>query len=135
MEPSILYEKDSHELKAKDQKRRILEFISLFALEISVLGILLNLFGLAVIPAYLLAVVVFLPSPLITVPGAYKISSTSIICDGRKIITLRKGNKLRLNEKRGYVSILHRMKGEFLRLYTDEPERVYALLDNLLSKL
>ncbi len=135
MAVKVLYEIDAVDLKSSDRGKRILRSTGLFVLQMAlVLGLFL-LIGIWAIFILILATYVFLPSPIIPVPSRYKITAKGIIIDNRSIFPLRKDYKLRFNEKRSFVSILHRWRGEIIRLYTPEPEKVTNILDKLISKL
>jgi len=128
-----LYEIEASDLKTADRRMRILRSVGIFILEMLLLLGLFMVFGLLAIAIFLLAVFLFLPSPAVIVPAKYRITSAGVIHDGAKMIPFKRNYKVRMNEKRKFVSMLHRRRGEFLRLYTPEPSRVLQIVSESIS--
>ena len=128
-----LYEIDASGLKRDDQRMRIFRSVGIFILEMTLLLGLFMVLGLLAIAIFLLAVFLFLPSPVVIVPARYRITSAGIIHDESKMIPFKRNYKVRMNEKRKFVSMLHSRRGEFLRLYTPEPSRVLQIVSESIS--
>ncbi len=128
-----LYEIEASDLKTADRRMRILRSVGIFILEMLLLLGLFMVFGLLAIAIFLLAVLLFLPSPAVIVPAKYRITSAGVIHDRAKMIPFKRNYKVRMNEKRKFVSMLHRRRGEFLRLYTPEPSRVLQIVSESIS--
>jgi len=112
---------------------RIFRSIGIFILEMTLLLGLFMLFGLLAVAIFLLAVFLFLPSPAVIVPARYRITSAGVIHDEAKMIPFKRNYKVRMNEKRKFVSMFHSRRGEFLRLYTPEPSRVLRIVSESIS--
>jgi len=112
---------------------RIFRSIGIFILEMVFLLGLFMVFSLLAIAIFLLAVILFLPSPAVIVPAKYRITSAGVIHDEAKMIPFKRNYKVRMNEKRKFVSMLHSRRGEFLRLYTPEPGRVLQIVSESIS--
>jgi uncharacterized membrane protein len=80
---------------------------------------------------YLIASLTFLPSQFFNIPKSYSITEKGIVNERKRIILPKKNNKVQMNKGRSYVSILHRYRGEYLRLYTDNVEKVSDLVKKL----
>jgi hypothetical protein len=130
-----LYEIEASGLKRADRSMRIFRSVAIFILEIVFLLGLFMVFDLLAIAIFLLAVILFLPSPAVMVPAKYRITSAGVIHDKAKMIPFKRSYKVRMNEKRRFVSMLHRRRGEFLRLYTPEPSRVLQIVSESISKI
>lgn len=128
-----LYEIDASGLKRTDRRMRIFRSVGIFILEMTLLLGLFMVLGLLAIAIFLLAVFLFLPSPVVIVPARYRITSAGIIHDESKMIPFKRNYKVRMNEKRRFVSMLHSRRGEFLRLYTPEPSRVLQIVSESIS--
>jgi len=128
-----LYEIEASDLKTADRRMRILRSVGIFILEMLLLLGLFMVFGLLAIAIFLLAVFLFLPSPAVIVPARYRITNAGVIHDRAKMIPFKRNYKVRMNEKRKFVSMLHRRRGEFLRLYTPEPSRVLQIVSESIS--
>jgi len=128
-----LYEIDASGLKRDDQRMRIFRSVGIFILEMTLLLGLFMVLGLLAIAIFLLAVFLFLPSPVVIVPARYRITGAGIIHDESKVIPFKRNYKVRMNEKRKFVSMLHSRRGEFLRLYTPEPSRVLQIVSESIS--
>jgi len=128
-----LYEIEASGLKRTDRRMRIFRSVAIFILEMVFLLGLFMVFGLLAIAIFLLAVIFFLPSPAVIVPAKYRITSAGVIHDEAKMIPFKRNYKVRMNEKRRFVSMLHSRRGEFLRLYTPEPSRVLQIISESIS--
>ena len=128
-----MYEVEASGLKSADRRMRIFRSVGIFVLEMTLLFGLFMVFGLLAIAVFLLAVILFLPSPAVIVPARYRITSVGVIHGESKMITFKRTYKVRMNEKRKFVSMLHSRRGEFLRLYTPEPSRVLQIVSESIS--
>lgn len=135
MKNETLHEEEASGLKRKQRGKIIGEKLSVFIFAISILIIMLYLLGPYVIAGFILAIFLFYPYPLI--PNRYKITESTIICNEKRVIPVQKlsprRHKLKLNEGDNYVSIHHRLRGEFIRLYTSRPKKVYNILIRLMQ--
>jgi hypothetical protein len=136
----VLYESDGRGLKHADRKMRNLRSISIFLLDVAILyGVYFVLeiitgFGLGLSlgsGSVLILMIIFLalsilvlPAPILMTPGRYRILSTGVDSDGKRLIPLRPNYKTRANNKRMFVSVLHPRRGEFMRLYASEPAQL-----------
>jgi uncharacterized membrane protein len=93
---------------------------------------------------YVIFATLFLPSPFFLVPSTYKITGKGVIhhedlpfrkSSKPRLFAFKRDHKLGINEEEMYVSIRHRYRGEALRLYTREPEKVHKLLQKTYSSL
>jgi len=134
MAVKVLYEVDATALKRADRRKRILRSAAMFIFQLAFIFILASIFGIFGMLIFILAVYVFLPAPFIPTPSKYKITKQGVILDERRMFSFKKESKLRANEERKFVSILHRRKGETLRLYTHEPKKLIKILDKLIPK-
>lgn len=134
MAVKVLYEVDATDLKRADRGKRILRSAVMFILQLAFIFILVSIFGWLAILIFLLAAFVFLPVPIIPAPSRYRITKQGVMLDERRGFSFKKGHKLRANEGRKFVSILHRLKGETFRLYTPEPKKLIKILDKLIPK-
>jgi uncharacterized membrane protein len=123
-----IYEDEVRELKLGNQKGRILYSLKVILFELLVLVLLLQFLGPGAVIGFVFTLVAFLPTPYFTVPETYRIVEGAVIFDGGKVLRLKRGQRLRLDMDGKYVSLLHPRKGEFLRLYAHEPEKVYKIL-------
>ena len=134
MKNKVLYEANVSELKKAQRRKIISEKLSVFVFMIAVLLIMLYLLGPYIIIGFILAIFLFYPYPFI--PNRYKITELAIICNEKRVIPFKKLNPrrytLQLNKNENYVSIQHRIRGEFLRLYTNEPQKVHDVLTRLM---
>jgi uncharacterized membrane protein len=130
----VLYEANVTDLKMADRKRRILRSAVLFILQLALIFVLVSILGVWAILIFLLAMYMILPTPIIPVPSKYKITSQGVMLNERRVFSLKRGYRLRSNEERKFVSVLHRRRGEIFRLYTPEPKRVIKILDELIPK-
>lgn len=129
----ILYDVDVTDLKMIDRRKRILSSTFIFIYQMAFILILALIIDIWAIFAFLL-ILYFLPAPFIPAPAKYKITSQGVKFDERRIFSFKKAYRLRADEKRKFVSILHRWRGEILRLYTPEPKKVMEILAKLLPK-
>jgi len=128
-----LYEIEASGLKRADRNMRIFRAIGIFILEMALLLGLSMLFGLLAIAIFLLAAILFFPSPVLIVPAKYRITSAGVIHGEAKMIPFKRNYKVGMNEKRKFVSMSHSRRGEFLRLYTPEPSRVLQIVSGSIS--
>lgn len=135
MDDLAIYEDEVRELKLGNQKGRILYSLKVILFELLVLVLLLQFLGPGAVIGFVFALVAFLPTPYFTVPETYRIVEGAVIFDGGKVLRLKRRQRLRLDVEGKYVSLLHTRKGEFLRLYAHEPEKVYKILKGLISDL
>jgi len=135
LDDMAIYEDEVRELKVGNQKGRILYSLKVILFELLVLVLMLQFLGTGAIIGFVVALVAFLPTPYFTVPETYRIIQGAIIFNGGKVLKLNKGQRLRLDVEGRYVSLLHPRKGEFLRLYTHEPEKVHKILKGQISDL
>ena len=133
MENKTLYEADVPDLTLKGRNRRIFRAANILVFELALLVILTFFFGIFAIIFYFIALLIFLPHPLLTSPSKYKIITRGVVYRENRLIPLKKEYKLQINTKGEFVSVLHHRKGEFLRLYTHEPEQVHKILNSLIS--
>jgi len=130
-----LYHGEVSDLKSADQKGRILRGLVFFVINMLLLLSTLLLFGPYSIIAYIIALFFLFPTPIIIVPTEYKIVNNGIIHRKGKVIPMKRIYKLRVNSEKKFVSVDHPgFKGEFLRLYSAEPETVLNLLKDMKSK-
>ena len=130
----VLYEVDATELKAEDRRRRVVRSILVVAFQIAFILVLVLFLELLALVVFLVAMYTFLPNAIVPTPSRYKLTSQGVVLDERVMFPLKRGHRLRPNEGRKFVSVLHRWKGEVLRLYTPEPKRVITILDQLIPK-
>ncbi len=132
----ILYEAEVSDLKSADKGRRILRSISIFILEILFLLGMSIIFGNIIIPAiiFIVAVILIIPTPILMTPSSYRVMKHGIDCDGRRLIPIKKDYKATMNEKRKFVSILHKRRGEIIRLYAREPSKLLGILRSSILK-
>jgi len=132
----ILYEAEVTELKLADQRKRAYRSILMAICEslffVLLCGLLGIIFGITI---FLAALFVFLPPLFIITPSRYQLTSQGIINNDQTFSPFRKGYHLHINEKRNFVSISHRWKGEILRLYSREPKRIFKILEQLFANL
>ena len=126
----ILYEAEVSNLKLADRGRRLLRMMTIFVLEILFLLGMSLIFGNIIIPAiiFLVAVVLLIPTPILMAPGSYRLMKHGIDCDGRRLIPLKKSYRATMNGRRKFVSILHKRRGEIIRLYTSDPKKLLGIL-------
>ncbi|TRO61512.1 DUF2208 domain-containing protein [Candidatus Bathyarchaeota archaeon] len=121
----ILYETNSNSLKNTDRNMRIYRAILIFMLDLAILFSVLFLFGIWIsIISFLILAVLILPTPLLIVPGRYRILKKGLDSDGKRIIPLKPSYRTKLNHQRRFVSIIHARRGECIRLYSEEPQQV-----------
>lgn len=122
----ILYETNSNSLKNTDRNMRIYRAILIFMLDLAILFSVLFLSGSILISmiSFLILAVLILPTPLLIVPGRYRILKKGLDSDGKRIIPLKSSYRTKLNHQRRFVSIIHARRGECIRLYSEEPQQV-----------
>jgi hypothetical protein len=134
----VLYEVDATNLKMTDRNKRILGSVGIFSVELAfifIVSFLLNtsewmmVVGFAIL---LIAIMFFLPTPLVLAPSKYKITKQGIFFNGEKAFPLEKKYRLKVNQNRNFISVRDR-KGEVLKLYTTETEKVMKILDKILA--
>lgn len=135
MKPKVLYHADVTDLKIADRKKRILFASILIIAHLTLVFVVALFIGLWAILVYILLMYLFLPSPVVLAPSRYNINSQGLKIDESKTFPLKKNYTFRPNGNRKFVSIRNRRKGELLRLYTPEPEKVAEILENLVKKL
>lgn len=135
LDDTTIYEDEVRELKSENQQSRILYSLKVSLFELLILVLLLQFLGPGAIVGFIIALIAFLPTPYYTVPETYRIVEGAVIFDRGKALKLKRGHRLRVNVEGKYVSFLHPRKGEFLRLYAHEPERVYNILKGQISDL
>ena len=144
MTDKSLYEAEVADLKKKHRRKRLLISSTHITLEMAFLLVLFYIFGLQMIIVYIVVATFFLPSPFFLVPSTYKIMGNGVIhfedlpfrkSSKPRLFAFKSDHKLRIKEEEMHVSILHRHRGEALRLYTREPEKVYKILQKIYSDL
>ncbi|MEM3005003.1 MAG: DUF2208 family protein [Candidatus Bathyarchaeia archaeon] len=138
----ILYQTDCTELKLTDRNMRILRAAGIFMLDILILyGILFVQFlafgsGGILIPivVFLVLSVIVLPAPILTIPTRYRILLSGVDSDGKRLVPLKSNYRIRVNQKRKFVSVMHPTRGEFMRLYTREPRKLELAVQRVMSR-
>jgi uncharacterized membrane protein len=136
----ILYETNSNSLKNVDRNMRIYRAILIFMLDFAILFSVLFLSGnsaralLIAIISFLILAVLILPTPLLIVPGRYRILKTGLDSDGKRIIPLKSSYRTKLNYQRRFVSIIHARRGECIRLYSEEPQQVQIAVQKVTQR-
>jgi len=131
----ILYEEEVSDLKSVDKGRRIFRTIAIFVLEIIfILGMALALGILVSAIIFLIAVVLVIPAPILITPSHYRVMKHGIDCDGRKMMPIKKDYRSSMNERRKYVSILHKRRGEIIRLYAKDPSKLLGIFRSNILK-
>ncbi len=131
----ILYEEEVSDLKSADKGRRIFRTIAIFVLEIFfILGMALALGILVSAIIFLIAVVLVIPAPILVTPSHYRVMKHGIDCDGRKMMPIKKDYRASLNERRKFVSILHKRRGEIIRLYSKDPSKLLGVFRSHILK-
>ena len=129
----ILYETNSSSLKNTDRNMRIYRVILIFLLDFAILFSVLFLSDSILISmiSFLILAVLILPTPLLIVPGRYRILKTGLDSDGKRIIPLKSSYRTKLNHQRRFVSIIHARRGECIRLYSEEPQQVQIAIQKV----
>lgn len=131
----ILYEAEVSDLKSADKGRRILRTITIFVLEILFIwGMALALSIVVSAIIFLIAVVLIIPAPILMTPSHYRVMKHGIDCDGRKMMPIKKDYRANMNERRKYVSILHKRRGEIIRLYAKDPSKLLGIFRSSILK-
>lgn len=134
----VLYEVDATNLKMTDRDKRVLGSASVLSVEIALIFIVAYITsasewgmiaGLAIL---FIAILYFLPTPLVLAPSKYKITRQGILFNGEKTFALGKKYRLKADQNRNFVSVRDR-KGEVLKLYTTETEKVVKILDKIIA--
>ena len=128
----VLYEVDATDLKMADRKKRITGSAGIFAAELLLIIFIAYLLDIWAIPLIIL-LVTFLPSPFVPIPSKYKITNQGVSLNGKNVFQMRPDHKLVANEIRKFVSVRHRRRGEVLKLYTPDSEKVMKILDKLIK--
>ncbi|MGQ9542879.1 MAG: DUF2208 family protein [Candidatus Bathyarchaeia archaeon] len=132
----ILYEGHVTDLKLADRNMRMYRAILIFLLDVAILyGISFIQIAVFQYPNLLVSIAVFLiltvsilPAPILITPSDYRILPRAVDTGGRRLIPLRSNYRTKTNERRRFVSIMHPRRGEFMRLYTAEPQKLqYAI--------
>ena len=128
----VLYEFDATDLKMADRNQRILRSVGVFAAELALIFVVaispLEIYGVIIL---FIAILFLLPSPVAVAPSKYKITKQGVLFNGQKVFPLQKKYKLRVNYDRKFISVRDR-KGEVLKLYTTELEKVLKILNKLI---
>jgi len=131
----VLYEVDAKDLKMADRKKRNLSSLISIIAQLALLFILAALFDIWGALIFILVMFVFLPLPIVPAPSKYEITSQGVKVNESRVFALKKDYTIRFNEERKFVSVRQRRKGEALRLYTPEPEKVIKILEELIKQL
>ncbi len=130
----ILYEARETDVvpqKLADRRRNTITVVTYITLQIILVLLLSVTLGLVGVIGF--AFLVFLlPSALVPMPVRYKITRSGILW-GRRRLRLAKISKVQLNEKRSFISLMPKGRGESLRLYAREPQEIYRILTGLLG--
>lgn len=142
MDKDVLYQADSKDLKLADRNRRILRAILIFLLDILILYVIVfvqvvvfhvgNLLISMIV--FLILSVLLLPSPILIIPSRYRVLSTGIDSEGKRLIPLKSNYLAKVNEKRGYVSVFRPRRGEFIRLYSAEPRKLQNAIEKAIHR-
>ncbi len=133
----VLYEIDAANLKLADRNKRISISVGFASVELALVFIVSYLMGtteLMLVGFVLLLIVVFffLPTAFPFAPAKYKITKQGIFFNGEKAFPLAKKHRLKVNQNRNFISVRER-KGEVLKLYTTETEKVMKILDKIIA--
>ncbi len=131
----VLYEVDATDLKMADRKKRNISSLVSIIAQLALLFILAALFDIWGALIFILVMFVFLPLPIVPAPNKYKITGQGVKVNESRVFALKKDYTLRFNEERKFVSVRQRRRGEALRLYTPEPEKVIKILEELIKQL
>jgi uncharacterized membrane protein len=128
----IHYAANVIDLKNADKNSRIYRAIKIILLEMGAAIFAIMLFGEAALLGFAIAIFLIFPSPQLLVPSQYRITDRGLIYGKERLISIKKKFKLEVKEEKKYVSVSESvMKGEFMRLYSPEPEIVLKILDKL----
>jgi hypothetical protein len=137
----VLYQTDSTDLKLADHNRRVLRTILIFLLDIVILyavvfvQVVFHVVNLLIsMIVFLILSVLLLPSPILIMPSRYRVLSTGIDSDGKRLIPLKSNFLAKVNEKRGYVSVFRPRRGEFIRLYSAEPRKLQNAIEKVTQR-
>jgi hypothetical protein len=129
----VLYKIDATDLKMADRKKRIIGTAVIFIAELALIFPLAYFLGLLAIPLYV-AIVYFMPPPIVPAPSKYEITNQGISLSGQSIFPLKSGYTLQDNQIRKFISIRRARRGEVLKLYTSDFEKVMTILDKLIKE-
>jgi len=125
---------DARELKRADRTRSLIYTGGLLALEFIGMFFLFFLLGyIGLIVMFVLAFF-FFPTPYPTIPTKYNVSNGTLTYNGKTVNNISSKFKIKGNTKRMFVSIRHPRRGEVLRLYTKEPEKLMQTLEKMIQK-
>ncbi len=126
---------DAGELKRADRMRSLTYTVGLMALEF--IGMFLMFFLLGYIGLIIMFVLAFFffPTPYPTIPTKYNVSNGALTYNDRTVSNISPKFKIKSNTKRMFVSIKHPRRGEVLRLYTKEPEKLMQTLEKMIQKI
>ena len=129
-----MYEFDARTLKNKDRRRTLAYSLFSILAELVVLALLFIKVSPFSIFGYVVASFTVLPTPFVKIPETYRIDEDHIV-DGRgRRLLPGKTHRVYVNRKRSFVSISHRFRGEYLRLYTDDVEKVQTQVQSIISQ-
>ncbi|MFQ5711617.1 MAG: DUF2208 family protein [Candidatus Geothermarchaeales archaeon] len=135
MRNDVLFEADVEDLKQMDRVKRVRRSIALFAAQFLFIILLVSSLGIYGVFVFLILVFTFLPMPMVPTPSSYKIKKDGVIVlDRGKPFTLNRRHRLHADEKRKFVSIKSRWRGEVLRLHASKPKKVMKMLESLIQK-
>lgn len=124
----ILHEENAEKLKRKNYGKLLLRNIIIWIAEIIfliTLCIALGTFMGTII--FTATIFTILPTPFLKTPSKYKITTKGIIYND-KIFIIHEIYKIKVNVKKMYISICHPIRGELIRLYTENPEKTFQAL-------
>ena len=137
----ILYQSDSTDLKNADRKPRAVRSVLIFLLDIAILYGLFFILIILGLGNILILMIIFvglsillLPAPILITPGSYRILPRGVDTDGKRLIPLKASYKTKVNSRRKYVSILHQRRGEFMRLYSREPQDLQRIIQKVIGR-
>jgi len=131
----VVYQADVADLKLKHRRKRILEIAFILTFDILILVLLFSFLEWYAIPLFFLGVLLFFPSPYVSIPDKYAITEEGSIHIGKRTLQLSKRHKLSVNMKDEFVSVSGGFGHELLRLYTSEPDKVNTLLSGIIKKI
>ena len=135
METEVLYAFDATDLKRADRSRRVFWLLITSIAQLApilVLWIFLNMWAIVV---YALISYLFLPIPIAPAPRRYEITNEGVRTNSRDTFVFNEFHSIDLNSQRRFVSIRRRHKGEVLRLYTPDLDKVMNALGELKSRV
>ncbi|MEM2195430.1 MAG: DUF2208 family protein [Candidatus Methanomethylicia archaeon] len=125
---NVLYEEDSTKIKREKSRKIYLKKMIIWVAETIFLISSCIAFG-NVIGIIIFTIMIFtiLPTPFLKVPAKYQITKEGIVYDG-KMFSVYKIYRVKVNMKERYVAICHPLRGELIRLYTQDPNKLYKIL-------